>query len=367
VEGNHVALLRNGEEAFPAMLAAIETAKEQVLLEMYWFASDSVGDSFAEALLRARQRGVEVAVLYDALGSRSTALELFQKLESASVHVIEFNPVAPWRKRFAVDGLWHRDHRKLLIVDHHVGFTGGINLAQEWLPADGSPAWRDDMIRVDGPVVLELIDCFLEAWEAEGGPPLGRALSVKAPTAAGSHRVRVLGQSFFRNRRDIARAYRKQIYQSRETVFISNSYFIPDRSVIRALCLAAQRGVDVRVLVPGVSDVPMIRYASRAVWGRLLRAGVRLFEWQGEVLHAKTAVIDESWSTVGTFNLDQLSLRNNLEVNVSVEDSAFGKVMGQSFLMDLESSHEVLYERFRYRPLWDRLLERIAYRFRKFL
>ena len=183
----------------------------------------------------------------------------------------------------------------------------------------------------------------------------------------GSQAVRVLAESYFRARREISRAYLREIYAAKERAWIRNAYFIPDRSVRRALGRAARRGVDVRVLMPDEIDVELVRHASRSTWGYLLRHGVRLFEYQGGVMHAKSAVIDGSWSTIGTFNLDYLSLRSNLEINLSVRDPGFGATMDASFLRDLEESREIDRPAFRYRPLGERLLELIVYRFRKLL
>jgi cardiolipin synthase len=179
--------------------------------------------------------------------------------------------------------------------------------------------------------------------------------------------VRVLGQRFMRTQRQISRAYLHYLRRAERRIFIANSYFVPDRRVLRALAQAARRGVDVRIMVPGLSDVDVVRHASRAVWGRLLRAGVRIFEWDESVLHAKSAVIDALWSTIGTFNFDYLSLRLNLEVNVSILDTRFARTLERSFLEDFELCREVSWRDFSFRPLGQRILEFIAYRLRKFL
>jgi cardiolipin synthase A/B len=372
VEGNRIRLLRNGREAYPAMLAAIRGAARQVLLEMYWFDSDRTGRKFADALKEAASRGVEVAVIYDALGSITADGALFEELRRADVRVLEFNPIAPWKRRFRLGRLTRRDHRKLLVIDGEIGFTGGINIANPWLPTEEEGhGWRDDMVCIEGPAVARLAAMFFQAWEREQGEPLRRlGWSRKLGDDGeipGGQRVRVLGENFFRNRHEIARAYISHLYRAERRAWISNSYFVPDPSVRRALVQAAQRGVDVRIVLPAQSDIEIVRHASRAVWGRLLRHGVRIFEWQGSILHAKTAVIDGHWSTLGTFNLDYLSVRWNLEVNVTVLDEGFGSKMEASFLADLEDCREVDPSTFRFRPLGDRLLEAVLYRFRKLM
>ncbi|HEY4102592.1 MAG TPA: phospholipase D-like domain-containing protein [Polyangiaceae bacterium] len=372
VEGNQVWLLRNGETAYPEMLAAIERAEAQVLLEMYWFGSDSIGQKFAAALARAVQRGVEVAVVFDAVGSVGASELMFEELERAGVRVIEFNPIAPWKRRFRLSRLTRRDHRKILVVDGRVGFTGGINIADFWLPLDeGGAGWRDDMVRIDGPAVAGLRDCFARVWARLRGGELRLvgypALPLDTGVSASGQAVRVLGQHVFRTRHQISRAYLHYLRTALKRIFIANSYFVPDGRVLRALSRAARRGVDVRIIVPGQSDVDIVRHASRAVWGRLLRAGVRIFEWDESVLHAKSAVVDGSWSTTGTFNFDYWSLQVNLEVNVSVLDARFASTLEASFLDDFARCREVRLADFRFRPLGQRLLEFIAYRLRKFL
>ncbi len=374
VDGNQLRLLRNGSAAFPEMLAAIASAEQQILLEMYWFGSDDIGRKFATALSAAAQRGVEVSIIYDAVGSMGTSDAMFVELELAGARVIEFNPIAPWKQRFRLSKLTRRDHRKILIVDGKAGFTGGINIADYWLPLDeGGGGWRDDMVRIDGPAVAGLCECFALAWARLRGPALRLTGFARQPLAIASERrpyaqlVRVLGQHFLRTQRQISRAYLHYLRRAQRRIFIANSYFVPDGRILRALARAARRGVDVRIIVPGQSDVDIVRHASRAVWGRLLRAGVRVFEWDESVLHAKSAVVDSKWSTTGTFNFDYLSLRVNLEVNISVLDARFAGALEASFLKDFDLCREVLLADFRYRPLGQRLLEFVAYRLRKFL
>jgi cardiolipin synthase len=260
-----------------------------------------------------------------------------------------------------------RDHRKILVVDGQIGFTGGVNLADVWLPEDqDGQGWRDDMICVQGPAVGGLMNLFRRTWALEGGASL-TALPRAASGPIGDQRVRVLGENYELRRREITSAYILNIFRARRRVWITNSYFVPDPSVARALKRAARRGIDVRVILPAYSDVDIVRHASRAIWGGLMRAGVRLFEFQRAVLHSKSAVIDGAWSTIGSFNMDYRSLRANFEVNVAVEDAGFGTVMEESFRRDLEDSREVDPHEFKFRPLGYRLLEFVLYRFRKLL
>jgi cardiolipin synthase len=367
VGGNRVKLLRDGAEAFPSMLEAIEGARAQILFEMYWFDSDKTGRRFADALAAAARRGVEVAVIYDSLGSWEADGAMFAELAVAGARIVEFNPVMPWKKAFRLARLSVRDHRKILVVDGETGFTGGVNLADPWAPvSENGKGWRDDTLRLQGPAVAGLVEMFSATWLAEGGSPL-RFIAPSADDVAGSYDVRVLGENFARNRREIVSAYLYNIYRAQRTIYITNAYFAPDPTVVRALKRAGDRGVDVRVLLPARSDVEIVRYAGRAMWGTLMRHGVRIFEWMPSILHSKTAVIDGRWSTIGTFNLDYRSLLSNLEVNVSVLDEGFGTLMERSFLRDLEHSTEVDAHDFRFRPLGDRVLELVLYALRSFL
>ncbi len=368
LSGHRIELLRNGAEAFPEMLSAIDQAERQVLLEMYWFSGGRVGQRFAAALARAARRNVEVALLYDSVGSWDTDRGLFDDLRRAGGHVIEFGPLMPWQRRFRLEHLTRRDHRKLLVVDGAIGFTGGINISDEWLPAaDGGGGWRDDVVRFQGPSVAELAARFEATWRDEGGAALASRTHGGVALKAGQQDMRILGEAYYRHRRQIVRAYISQIYHAEHRVWITNPYFVPARVVLRALLGARRRGVDVRILVPEVSDMPFVQLASRAVWERLLVHGVRIFQWRGAGLHAKSAVIDGVWATTGTFNLDYRSQFTNIEVNVAVRDVEFARAMEASFEDDLLYSREVSYSDFRQRPWRERFMERLCHLFRRFL
>jgi cardiolipin synthase len=372
VPGNAVRFLRDGREAFPEMLEAISQARRQVLLEMYWFASDAVGRRFADELLRALQRGVEVAIIYDSVGSIGADQAMFAELAAAGAHVFEYNPVAPWRRkvRTSFSRLSKRDHRKILVVDGGVGFTGGINIASQWAPLEeGGEGWRDDMMRIAGRAVMGLSHCFHRAWRKHSLPRLLHLHAEHTVAAPGQRLlpVRILGERYFRHRHEIARDYVSRVYAAKKSVYIANSYFVPDGTVRRALTRAADRGVDVRVIVPAHSDVEAVKYAGRSQYQRLLEAGVRIYEWQEGMFHAKTAAIDSTWCTTGTFNFDYMSLRNNLEVNASVLDEELASEVVTSFRQDLQSSLEVELKNVVARSLSDRLVENTFYRLRKFL
>ena len=368
IDGHRVELLVDGKETFPAMLEAIEDAERFVSLETYIFQPDRIGHIFRDALARAARRGVEVRVVFDSIGSYDTDGAFWHPLAEAGADLLEFHPVASWRQRWP-ETLNRRNHRKLLVVDGEVGFCGGINIHDEELPADqGGAGWRDIHVRLRGPAIREMHRQFLATWRYGGGPP-PRDLEalLPRPSQAGPLTVRVVGTEAFRQRRSIQQAYLHAIRQARRFVYLWNPYFIPDRDVRRGLRNACRRGVDVRVIVPARSDVVAAQFASRRLFERLLRYGVRIFEWREHVMHAKCGVIDAEWSTVGSYNLDHRSLLHSLEMNVMVYGDEFGRQMVETFERDLGSCAEVDPEAWAYRPLLDRLLERFFYMFRYWL
>ncbi len=371
VSGNRVTLLHDGEQAFPAMLEAIAKANREILLEMYWFASDQVGRQFADALVAKAEAGAKVRVIYDAVGSIQSDRRMFARLRDAGCEVLEYNPIAPWRARFRIGVVNNRDHRKLLIVDRRVGFTGGVNLGDEWAPEGaGGAGWRDDTVRIEGPAVEQMCDIFDYGWLGIVEPQTVVRPRLQPPVDSGDgqgSRVRVLANHYSRERRAIRQAYLRQIESAQRSVCITNSYFVPDGQIRRVLGRAVNRGAEVRVIVPGKSDVPVVRHAARKLHGRLLEAGIQLYEWQGSILHSKTAVIDGRWCTVGTYNLDARSLRFNLEVVAAVEDGAIAGAMEDRFNEDLEHTRPVSLEEWRRRPLHVRMLDEFFYRFHRLL
>lgn len=370
VEGNRVTLLHDGAQAFPSMLRAIEEAEFEILLEMYWFDSGVVGQRFAAALAAKAASGVRVAIIYDAVGSIEGEETMFDTMRAAGCQVIQYNPIAPWRRRFRIGVINNRNHRKMLIVDRSIGFTGGLNISDFWLPvSEGGHGWRDDMVRIEGPAVTSMRDIFAHAWNR-----LARDLAVttevpspRVLTGDADSKVRVLANHYLGERRAIRAVYLDRIRRARESVYITNSYFVPDRAIRRALAKAAERGADVRVIIPGETDVPAVYYASRKLYPWLRDHGIHLHEWQGNVLHSKTAVVDRVWCTVGTYNLDYRSWRYNLEVTATIDDPAVGGALAERFELDLQRAPPIADENFRWRPLMERFLENFFYLFRKML
>lgn len=366
VPGNRVSLLHDSEHCLPALLAAIEGAQLEVLLEMYWFGSDKWGRRFANALADRARQGVRVCVSYDAVGSFETDRTMFAELERAGCDVYEYNPLQLFSRRFSFRRLNRRNHRKLLIVDGKTAFTGGVNLGDPWGPLSDGGKFRDDLIRVDGPAAAVMRAIFVSAFRGKHADTLrGTELPIAAP--AGESVVEVLTNHGFRKRRVIEHAYLERIRSAKRCVLITNSYFIPRGAVRRALAQAVKRGVDVRVLLPVVSDVPAVTYATRRLYGTLLRSGVQLFEWGQSILHSKTAVVDGVWCTVGSHNLDYRSWIYNLELNVMVEDKEVAAALERRMFADMETSGRVDLRTWLFRPLGQRILEEVFYLLRRFL
>ena len=360
-KGNAVQLLRDGTEAFPAMLSAIAEARRFISIEFYIWRADDVGWRFADALVERHRAGVRVRAMYDALGCIDVDPIVFETLRGEGIDCQEFRPYKPWRPRW---GILRRDHRKILVVDNEVGFTGGINLAREYLGVDeGGHGWRDAMVRLEGPAVNDLNQLFMRTWRRERK---GRREPEEAPrpSVRGDQLVSVLGNTEIGRRQIIRKSYLQAIRRARATIDIANAYFLPDRDIRRAMYAAVRRGVRVRIMVPLSGDVPMVSWATQFLFARLLRRGVQLFQWTGTMIHAKTAVIDAVWSTIGSYNLDHKSLRHNLEVNVNVLDATFGREMVQSFEADLERCRAVVRDSWSGRGWFERLRSWFFFQFR---
>jgi cardiolipin synthase len=366
IAGNSLRLLRNGAQVFPAWLAAIAAARERISLEMYIFNDDTVGRRFGDALAAAAARGVTVRLLYDFIGCRDASPGFFQRLRQAGVRVVVYHRYHFWRPRFWA--LFRRNHRKTLVCDGQVAFTGGLNIADEWLPlSEGGGGWKDAVVEVRGPAVAALESVFLETWNRRSSrrfrlDPVG----LPRPSREGAAAVAVVANTELRERFAIRRAALHAVRESRRRIVLANPYFVPDRGVLRALCQAAERGVDVRLLVPEESDSRTLDYAARATFAPLLRAGVRIFQNKA-VVHSKALAVDDDFVSVGSYNLDHRSLAYNLEVVVNALDPTLNAAVAGMLLEDMAEGEEILRDHFEDRSIYARLLERLAYSLRKWL
>ena len=355
--GNRVRAFFRGPETFDAMRAAIDGAAKDVLLESYIFKDDATGRSLLESLARAAARGVTVRVLADAIGSIATRRDFWKEMRDRGIEVRLFNPLFP---HLLLQPF--RDHRKILVVDESTAFTGGMNIGDEYgsstLSAQGGP-WRDTHVRVEGPAAWAMAIVFTEAWHAAGGTAI--RLDSLAPVEGGVP-ILVLDSRPFRGTGEMASTLAAIVAAARSRIWITNAYFAPRWRAVEALGAAAGRGVDVRLLLPGRSDVPLVRHAGHGYFGAMLRRGVRVFEYQRAILHAKTAVADDFLSLTGSSNLDFRSFHFNAECNVLMLDSETGRTFAAAFEADLKESAEITSETWAVRSLRHRVGDALARR-----
>ncbi len=369
IAGNKVTLLYDGPQTMAAMIEAISAAKDHINLETYIFDQDELGIRFADLLIARQRAGVQVNVIYDSVGTIGTPQAFFDRMRDAGIHLLAFNPVNPLKLR----GLWepnNRDHRKILVVDGVVAFTGGVNISSTYANSslfrskarrNAKVGWRDTHIRIEGPAVAALQLVFLDNWASQESPDLPDSNFFPSLKEAGDKLVRILASEPGGDY-DIYKAYVLAIQEAKNSVHITSAYFVPDAQILLALSAAAQRGVDVKIILPGVTDSGLLFHAARSFYSEMLSSGIRIYQLQIAVLHAKTAVIDKVWATVGSTNIDTRSFLHNHEINVVVFGEEFGNVMENAFIEDLRNSVEITREEWEQRPLGDRFKEWTARR-----
>jgi cardiolipin synthase len=382
--GNRATVLMDGPASYQAMFDAIEGARDHINVEFYIIEDDEVGRRFSDALLRKRAEGVAVNLMYDSVGSGQAPAAFFQKLRDGGVTVLEYNPVNPLRARkgWSVN---NRNHRKLVVVDGQVAFTGGINISDVYSsgsspgsrrgsgPGSGGGlsrgsgsrqpqdvGWRDTNVRIEGPAVDQLQKLFLETWQKQGGPVLEERNWFPAMKRQGDHPVRIVASGPGDEGPAIYVALLNAIANAQRSVHITMAYFVPDPQTIDALKSAAARGVDVTLVLPSYTDFWAVFHAGRSHYADLLESGVTIYERQQALLHAKTIVIDGVWSTVGSSNLDWRSFLHNEELNAVILGWDFGKQMEAMFQADLKGSVRIAPESWSRRPLEVRMKELAA-------
>ncbi|MHB8108607.1 MAG: cardiolipin synthase [Syntrophorhabdaceae bacterium] len=360
-KGNKVTLLLDGPATYAAMFKAVENARDHINLETFIMEDieDDRGRKFADLLLQKRAEGVHVNLIYDSAGSYTTPAAFFQRLRDGGVQVVEFNPVNPLKAR----GKWRlakSDHRKILIVDGKVAFTGGINISQVYsssLSGRGKDAgevkmpWRDTDVQIEGPAVAEFQKLFLDTWQNQKGVKLSEGKYFPALKSEGQDLVRVLGSTPGEANRITFIMYVAAITFAKNSLHMTNAYFVPDRQTVDALTDAAKRGVDVKIVLPGTSDSSLVQSAGEYFYSELLRSGVKLYKRRNVLLHSKTLVIDGVWSTVGSTNMDFWSFSSNDEVNAVILSREFAVTMEEMFAGDLAQSDQVRWEEWKKRPL----------------
>jgi cardiolipin synthase A/B len=341
VEGNAVRLLLDAAENYPAWLAAIRNAKSAILFENYIIRDDRTGAMFRDALAERARAGVKVRVLQDWLGSLGTGRKFWGPLLSAGGIVRIHNP-ARWDSPLA----WmSRDHRKSIVIDGNIGFVSGLCVSDVWHgdPSRQIEPWRDTGVELRGPVCADLVRAFAQVWDENGRPLSAELAETPAAYPAGETAVRLLATA-----PNLAGVYRLDLLiasMASHRLWLTDAYFAGVPAYVQALRSAAQDGVDVRLLVPGGSDLPWLRPLSTAGYRPLLESGVRVFEWNGSMLHAKTAVADSRWARVGSTNLNIASWLNNWELDVAIEDEPFAAQMEAAYLRDIAHSTEVVLRR----------------------
>ena len=356
VPGNRVRLLRNGDQIFPAMLSAIRGARSTINLESYIFWSGKVATEFREALAERARHGVQVRILLDAIGSKSKLESSdIDALRHAGVNLELYHPVRLWM----LNRLNNRTHRRILVVDGRIGFTGGAGIADEWLGnADAKEHWRETHVQVEGPVVAQLQAAFLDNWAEVRGEALVGPAFYPPLEAVGPARCQVIPSTSRAPSSATKLMYAVAISAAKEHIYLSNSYFLPDSETATVLTEAAHRGVDVRVLVPGkVNDVPATKAGGRSSFGTLLEGGVKIFEFQPTMCHPKTMVVDGLFSTVGSTNFDNRSFRLNDEINLTIFDPEVGRQMDALFFEDLKRARPYTRRDYASRSLRDRAFE----------
>ena len=369
VTGNKVVLLQDGPPTYQAMFSAIRNARDHINMETYIIEDDEVGKRFADALIEKQTSGVQVSLIYDSVGSINTPAEFFKRLNDSGIKLLEFNPINPLTAKHGWD-VNQRDHRKLLIVDGQIAFIGGINISSVYSGGsfsqkskrrpDGSQPWRDTDVQMEGPVVADFQKLFLATWEKQKGASTPPRNYFPQLGNKGSEVVRAIGSSPDEPYSMIYATLLSAIGSAETSVHLTNAYFVPDPQLLAALTAAAQRGVDVTIILPGKTDSALVFHAGRSFYEDLLEGGVKIYERQGALLHAKTAVIDGVWSTIGSTNLDWRSFLHNDEINAVILGQSFGTQLQTMFDKDLAASKAITSAQWQQRPISDRLKETAA-------
>ena len=362
LHSNKVVAFHNGDEFFPAMLAAVRGAERSICLETYIYWSGDVGQQFADALVERARAGVKVHVIIDWVGSRNINSTLLEQMRKAGVEVERYNPLV----LYALTRLSHRDHRKILIVDGRLGFIGGAGLADFWKGHADSPAhWRDAMFKLEGPAVAQLQAAFLDNWTKTNARVLDGDDYFPELPLAGDIPAQVFKSSPREGTEDIRLMYLLCIAAARKSIRLSASYYVPDDLTTQEFIEAAERGVQVEIIVPGAeTDSAVVKHASRGKWGPLLKAGVRIYEYQPTMYHMKMMIVDDVFVSVGSANFGNRSFRLNDEANLNVFSHEFAEGQARVFDDDKQHSREVTYKDWKHRGGWKRFMEFITAPFR---
>lgn len=365
--GNRVDVLIDGPNTYAALESDLKAARHHIHLETFIYGADEIGRRFGDLLAEKRKQGVEVRVLYDSVGSMDTPKDFFEQLRQQGIEVREFRPMNPIKNPRIWD-IHNRDHRKIVVVDGKVGFTGGINIDSTYSSASTSrpgpkrgieDGWRDTHMRIEGPAVNQLQALFMDSW-AEAGDPVKVGEGDKyfpRPRSAGDTLVTIVGNDSESDDRSLYGTYLASFTHASRRLWITHAYFAPNPELLETMADAAKRGVDVRLIVPAFTDSGLVLNATQSTFTPLLQAGVKIYELKDAMLHAKSVVIDGTVSIVGSANLDMRSFLHNEEVNAIVIDRDFGQRMEKIFLKDERESRSVTLDRWKKRSVWQRIKE----------
>jgi cardiolipin synthase len=358
VGGNRTETLLNGEQIFPSMLQAIGSARSTIDFETYIYWSGRVGKSFAEALSERARAGVKVHILLDWVGSQKMDKQQLQEMEAAGVEIRRYHPLR-W---YTIDRINNRTHRKLLVVDGRIGFTGGVGIADEWNGHAQDPEhWRDTHYRIEGPAVAQMQAAFLDNWIKTTGKVLQGVEYFPKLESVGEALGQVFTSSPSGGGDSMQLMYLLSITAAEKTIDLSAAYFVPDELTRRALGAALDRGVRIRIIVPGKNiDSEVVRNASRSDWGELLQAGAEIHEYQPTMFHCKTLIVDSQLVSVGSTNFDNRSFRVNDEANLNVYDKVFAERLEDVFEDDLTRTRRITYEMWKKRPWREKLVEKVS-------
>lgn len=362
VKAKDIKLLPASDVFINHIFDTVESAKNSVLLEFYEIADDYIGTRLQKLLIDKRKKGVNVRIIYDSIGSRNTSKSFWKKFTDNGVEVIEYNPI----KFFTLLGKWfRRDHRKLLISDFSKAIIGGFNLSLDYAPYSlGGKNWKDMGVSFSGQAVKEVCRIFHQTWVRSGG------LNFEIPDYYSDDGDTYVSLSYdfgITSIHSVRRSYRYAMDNAKDFIYITNAYFLPDKSLARCLKRAVMRGVDVRIILPHKTDHPYVRLASFSILKDLIKHGVKVYEWQNEVLHAKTAVVDGIWVSLGSHNLDHISLHYNLELNVNIYSEKIAGEMKNIFYQDLKNSKQLSVTDIKNMPFSLKMMSRMIYLFRDFL
>ncbi|HJT50570.1 MAG TPA: cardiolipin synthase [Nitrosospira sp.] len=357
VSGNRIDTLLNGNQIFPAMLAAIRTAEKTITFETYIYWSGNIGKMFVETLSQKARQGVQIHVLLDWVGSQKMEQSAIQTMRDAGIQVEKYHPLEwyTWRR------LNNRTHRKILVVDGKIGFTGGVGIADEWNgDAEGPDNWRDTHYRIEGPVVAQLQSAFMDNWTKLTGDVLHGSAYFPELKEEGLYQAQVFKSSREGGAESMHLMYLLAIAAAKKSIHLSMAYFVPDDLAVKAIVAALARGVSIQILLPGqYIDKALVRSASRGTWGALLAAGAEIFEFQPTMFHCKVLVVDELWVSVGSTNFDNRSFKLNDESNLNVYNQQFAERQLADFRADLARAKRITFQEWQNRPWKEKAQEHI--------